>query len=67
MIMVGPRLPWLAVGASHKPNSAKDSVQSHASAFCKEIQQKKVSNHMYQPCVTYFIDAPKKINGRPIY
>ena len=26
--MVGPRLPWLALGARHKPNSAKDSVQS---------------------------------------
>ena len=33
--MVGPRLPWLALGASHKTNSAKDSVQSHASTFCK--------------------------------
>ena len=35
MIMVGPRLPWLALEASHKPNSAKDSVQSHALTFCK--------------------------------
>ena len=26
--MVDPRLPWLAFGASHKPNSAKDSAQS---------------------------------------
>ena len=26
--MVGPRLPWLALGARHKPNAAKDSVQS---------------------------------------
>ena len=23
-VLVGPRLPWLALGASHKPNSAKD-------------------------------------------
>ena len=48
MITVGPCLPWLAVGASHKPNPAKDSVQSHASTFCKvnstkEIVQSRVS------------------------
>ena len=35
MIMVGPHLPWLALGASHKPNSTNDSVQSHALTFCK--------------------------------
>ena len=35
MITVGSCLPWLAVGASHKPNPAKDGVQSHASNFCK--------------------------------
>ena len=29
MITVGPYLSWLALGTSHKPNSAKDSVQSH--------------------------------------
>ena len=28
MIVVGSRLPWLALGASYKPNSAKDSLQS---------------------------------------
>ena len=28
MVMVGPCLPWLALGARHKPNSTKDSVQS---------------------------------------
>ena len=28
MIMVSPRLPWLALGVNHKPNSAKDSAQS---------------------------------------
>ena len=33
--MVGPPLPWLALRASQKPNSAKDSVQSQASTFCK--------------------------------
>ena len=26
--MVGPCLPWLALGARRKPNSPKDSVQS---------------------------------------
>ena len=26
--MVGPRLPWLALGVSNKPNLAKDSAQS---------------------------------------
>ena len=35
MIMVGPRLPWLTLKASQKPNSAKDSVYPHASTFCK--------------------------------
>ena len=35
MIIVGRRLPWLALGASNKPHSAKDSVQSHASTFFK--------------------------------
>ena len=29
-IMVELRLPWLALGASHKPNLAKDSVPSFA-------------------------------------
>ena len=41
MIMVDLCLPWLALGASHKPNSAKDSVQSHASIFCKVNSTKK--------------------------
>ena len=49
MIMVGPHLPWLALGASHKPNSAKNCVQSYASTFCKvnstkESVQSRVSN-----------------------
>ena len=30
IIMVGPCLPWLSLGDSHKPNSAKDSTQSLA-------------------------------------
>ena len=33
MIMIGPCLPWLALGASHKPNSEKGTV--HALTFCK--------------------------------
>ena len=41
MIMVDLCLPWLALGASHKPNWAKDSVQSHASIFCKVNSTKK--------------------------
>ena len=35
MIMVNPRLPWLVLGAGNKPNSVKDSVESHVSTFCK--------------------------------
>ena len=57
MIMVGPRLLWLALGASHKPNSAKDSLQSHASTFCKvnstkESAQSRASTlcHMLYSC-----------------
>ena len=30
MIMIGPCLPWLVLGDTHKPNSAKDSMQSLA-------------------------------------
>ena len=48
MILVGPRLPRLAWGASHKANRARNSVQSHASTFfkvnsTKECVQSRVS------------------------
>ena len=46
--MVDPRLPWLALGASHKPNSEKDSVQSHAWTFCKVNSTKE----SVQSCVS---------------
>ena len=55
MIMVDPRLPWLALGAGNKPNSVKDSVQSQASTFFKVNSTKEsVQSHVSALCYMFY-------------
>ena len=60
MIMVNPRLPWLVLGAGNKPNSVKDSVESHVSTFYKVNSTKEsVQLHVSALCYMFYSCSQK--------